>query len=145
MAEMDTVGHVTKETYETMKAERDHEQAEKARWKAQCDVYNSRNLEALAKIQPEIVKFTGDLARENPDWAPEMSPTLDFCEQVHKSQNPDTALSFARMIHCASMKNKRQSETIESLKGKTSTIGETMKHVEELTEQVEKKNNVSLS
>lgn len=139
MDEIGIVGHVTKETFDTMKARLDHAETEKAQLKAQCDIYNARNLDALAKLQPDIVAFTGELSRENPDWAPEMSPTLDFCEQVHKTQNPDTALSFARMLHCASMKNKRQTETIETLKGKTTTIGETMKQVEELTEQVEKK------
>jgi DNA repair exonuclease SbcCD ATPase subunit len=128
----DTGDMFSKEYVEKLKADLAAKSDEAAKLKAFKATHDEKTREVIGKLQPDIQACIESLAKENEDHAAEMKPLVDWSRSCHESQSIETAMPLARLVSCASAKIKRTREEASILSEKATTLGATLKELEEL-------------
>jgi len=122
----------SKEYVEKLKADLAAKNEEASKLKAFKNAHDDKQREVISKLQPDIQSYIEGLAKDNADYAQDMKPLVDWSRSCHESTSLETAMPLARVISCASAAMKRTREEASVLSEKATTLGATMKELEEL-------------
>lgn len=122
----------SKELVDRLKADLAAKSEEASKLKAFKNAHDDKQRALIATLQPDIQSCVDGLVKDNADYAADMKPIQEWARGCHESTSLETAMPLARVISCASAALKRTREESSVLSDKASTLGATMKELEDL-------------
>jgi Skp family chaperone for outer membrane proteins len=122
----------SKEYVEKLKSDLAAKTESEAKLKAFKSTYDQKQRELVEKLQPDVNSYIETLVKENPDYAEDMKPLVDWSRSCHESNTIETVVPLARVMSCASAQFKRTREEASAMSDKAKTLGVTMKELEDI-------------